>query len=93
MNNGDNYKKRNQREGDMEIIPVSSGSGFAVSSLGHIVTNGHVIADCAKILVHKDGELHNAKIVSSDKINDLAVVKIDLKFKHIFKLSLKVMLN
>ena len=88
MNDGDNYKKRNQREGGSEIIPVSSGSGFAVSSLGHIVTNEHVIADCPKILVHKDGELHNAKILSSDKINDLAVVKIDLKFKHIFKLSL-----
>ena len=38
---------------------------------------------------YKDGELHDAKILSSDKINDLAVVKIDLKFKHILLACLR----
>ena len=39
MNDGDNGKKENQQETGNALIPVSSGSGFAVSFLGHIVTN------------------------------------------------------
>ena len=88
MNDGDNEKKENQQETGNALIPVSSGSGFAVSFLGHIVTNEHVIAGCSDIKVHKNGELHVSTTLSSDKINDLALIKVSFKPRHIFKLNI-----
>lgn len=60
---------------------LSSGTGFAISSNGIIVTNYHVI-DGAKTIkvrgVHSDfKKTNNAKILVSDKNNDLALIQID----------------
>ena len=87
MNDGDNEKKENQQETGNVLIPVSSGSGFAVSFLGHIVTNEHVIAGCSDIKVHKNGELYVSTTLYSDKVNDLALIKVSFKPRHIFKLN------
>jgi S1-C subfamily serine protease len=59
----------------------SSGSGFAISSNGLIVTNFHVI-EGAKIIkvrgVNSDFSiLYKAKVLVSDKNNDLAIIQID----------------
>ena len=87
MNDGDSKKKENQQETGDVLIPVSSGSGFAVSFLGHIVTTEHVIAGCSDIKVHKNGELYVSTTLSSDKVNDLALIKVSFKPRHIFKLN------
>jgi len=58
-----------------QIISASSGSGFAVSGIGHIVTNNHVIEGCQKIYVHRRGRKYEADIVSFDRQNDLALLK------------------
>ncbi len=59
----------------------SSGTGFAISSNGIIVTNYHVIDGANTIKVrginsdfHK---VYSAKILMSDKNNDLALIQID----------------
>lgn len=54
------------------------GSGFIISSDGYIVTNEHVVRDAAEIVVtttarHK----YQAKIVGTDPLLDLALLKID----------------
>lgn len=59
----------------------SSGTGFAISSNGIIVTNYHVI-DGAKTInvrgVNSDfGKTFKAKVLVSDKNNDLALIQID----------------
>lgn len=58
-----------------QIISASSGSGFAVSGIGHIVTNNHVIEGCQKVYVHRRGRKYETDIVSFDRQNDLALLK------------------
>jgi serine protease Do len=56
------------------------GSGVIVSPDGYIVTNDHVIDDATQIKVTlNDRRVFNAKLVGVDKLNDLAVIKIDAK--------------
>lgn len=56
------------------------GSGVIISPDGYIVTNGHVVdgATQIKVTMH-DRRVLNAKLVGVDKLNDLAVVKVDAK--------------
>lgn len=61
-----------------------SGSGFAISSDGVIATNYHVIEGAKTINVKGiNGDYENsvtAKILITDKINDLALIKVDDHF-------------
>lgn len=56
-----------------------SGTGFALNN-GHIVTNCHVINGAKSIKVYGvKGQMNNglkADVVATDKINDLAIIKI-----------------
>lgn len=56
----------------------SLGSGFIISQDGFIVTNNHVIkdADQIKVILHDDKE-YDAKIIGTDPMTDLALIKID----------------
>lgn len=54
------------------------GSGFIISSDGYIVTNHHVVNDAKSIQVTlHDRRIFPAKVVGVDKLDDLAVIKID----------------
>jgi S1-C subfamily serine protease len=59
----------------------SSGTGFALTSDGYIVTNYHVIDGATSIIVKGVNGIfstsYKAKIVVSDKNNDLAIIRID----------------
>jgi S1-C subfamily serine protease len=58
----------------------SSGTGFAISSKGLIVTNYHVTNGATKIKVRgisgDFSKLYNARIVVEDKNNDLSIIQI-----------------
>lgn len=57
---------------------VSAGSGFVLSSDGFIVTNHHVIEGSTAVHVtFEDGTQAEARIIGSDSINDIAVLKIE----------------
>ena len=67
---------------------AGNGSGLIISKSGYIVTNNHVIEDASEIEIEliKDGEVqkYNAEIVQTDKVNDLAIIKIfDMSFDGI----------
>ncbi|GGG93842.1 Do family serine endopeptidase [Silvibacterium dinghuense] len=54
------------------------GSGVIISPDGYIVTNNHVVkgATQIKVTLH-DRRVLNAKLIGTDKLTDLAIVKID----------------
>jgi S1-C subfamily serine protease len=56
----------------------SLGSGVIVDSDGWLITNFHVIRRASRITVRlADGSTHEARFVSGDERNDLALLKID----------------
>ena len=76
------------REPDIaDLLQAASGSGFAVSYDGYIVTNNHVIDGCENVRVHSRGSVVDAVVVSRDPLNDLAVIKADFSPNAIFAID------
>jgi uncharacterized protein (TIGR02145 family) len=69
------YSPNNQNA----IIPKATGTCFAISSKGYLVTNYHMIENSNRIQVRGiNGDLttaYEAEIILSDKANDLAIIK------------------
>jgi serine protease Do len=54
------------------------GSGVLISPDGYIVTNNHVVDGAVNVKVTlQDRRIMDAKVVGTDKLTDLAVIKID----------------
>ncbi len=54
------------------------GSGFIISADGYILTNNHVVEGADKIIVSlSDRREREAKIIGTDPLSDLALLKID----------------
>ena len=58
----------------------SLGSGVIMDSVGHVITNHHVIekAELIRVLL-ADGRIADAKVVGRDPDTDLALLQLDLK--------------
>ncbi|HEV8628847.1 MAG TPA: trypsin-like peptidase domain-containing protein, partial [Thermoanaerobaculia bacterium] len=55
-----------------------AGSGFILDREGHVITNNHVVADTEEVLVRLvDGREYTAKVVGTDEMTDVAVLKIE----------------
>jgi S1-C subfamily serine protease len=63
----------------LRIFPIEGvGSGIAIDNQGHILTNYHVVDHARRLKVTLyDGRTFNAKVIGSDKLTDLAVLKIE----------------
>ncbi|MBE9202005.1 MULTISPECIES: HhoA/HhoB/HtrA family serine endopeptidase [unclassified Nodularia (in: cyanobacteria)] len=59
-------------------VQRGTGSGFIISKDGSILTNAHVVAGADKVrVILKDGRSFEGKVMGSDELTDVAVVKID----------------
>ena len=70
-----------------KTIAAASGSGFAVSSSGYVITNNHVINGCQKVKIHHKGKIIPVTVVNYDPSNDLALLKGDFRPSTVFPLS------
>jgi len=55
-----------------------SGSGVIISEDGYIVTNNHVVEDADELqVVLNDKRTYSAKVIGTDPLTDLALIKVD----------------
>ena len=79
FNNGSGNAQQTPNNGGLQEI--GAGSGFFISADGLIVTNKHVVSDetASYTVLTQDGKKYDAKVLSRDPVNDLAIVKIDIQ--------------
>lgn len=63
------------------VQQVGAGSGFFVTSDGLIISNKHVVSDqqASYSVVTADGNSYEAKVMARDPVNDLAILKIEIR--------------
>jgi S1-C subfamily serine protease len=55
----------------------STGSGFFISKLGHVITNQHVVNKCKRVTVGDSAKTQvTATVLETDRRNDLALLRI-----------------
>jgi len=65
---------------ERERVERGTGSGFILSRDGRILTNAHVVSGTDTVEVTlKDGRTYEGRVVGSDSVTDVAVVKIEAK--------------
>jgi len=89
-----NEQKEKKEKERINSLP-RTGSGFAISSNGLLVTNFHVIENAKSIRVRGiNGDFtkfYKVEVISQDQINDLAILKInDSKFSNLNTIPFKI---
>ncbi|MDD4312193.1 MAG: trypsin-like peptidase domain-containing protein [Eubacteriales bacterium] len=84
-----NYVEATSASGKAIDELYGSGTGFAVSSEGYILTNAHVVEGASKITVKVFGEEkeRDATLIGSDTETDIAVLKVEDAQLHPLKLG------
>ena len=66
-----------QGDGQPQRQPRASGSGVIISKDGYILTNNHVVEGAASLAVtFADGSRHDATLVGTDPLIDVAVIRV-----------------
>lgn len=73
---------------ERERVERGTGSGFILSSEGQILTNAHVVSGTDTVEVTlRDGRTFEGRVVGSDSVTDVAVVRIEAKGLPIVKIG------
>ncbi len=68
--------------------PKGVGSAFFVSATGHLLTNDHVVRECARLTVSPaSGETAAAVVVARDPQHDLALLKAEMRPASVARFS------
>jgi 2-alkenal reductase len=66
-----------QGEGQPERQPRASGSGVIISQDGYIITINHVVeGEQSLAVIFADGSRHDAELIGTDPLSDLAVIRV-----------------
>lgn len=69
---------QNPQTPQQDTQPRASGSGVIISQDGYVITNNHVVEGEQSLVVYfADGSRHDAKLVGTDPLMDVAVLKVD----------------
>lgn len=73
-------RNKNKKNDDSDLQQAGLGSGVIITEDGYIVTNNHVVdgADKLEVLLN-DNKTYEARIIGTDEMTDLALIKIDVK--------------
>jgi S1-C subfamily serine protease len=85
-----NYKCVSEGERNAIKRPVTktfSGTAFFINPNGELLTNDHVVSNCSDHKIIVNGEKHNVKIIASDKVSDLAILKSQIKNNKYLNIS------
>jgi S1-C subfamily serine protease len=83
-----NQDPNNPQDEESEKGDRGTGSGFIFSADGQILTNAHVVDDTSQVTVTlKDGRMLPGKVLGSDPVTDLAVIKVAAQSLPIAKLG------
>ena len=64
---------------------AASGTSFAITRNGHLVTNYHVVQDLNSIVVYdQNKKAHKAEVLAVDPVNDLAILGINEKTRPLY---------
>ena len=66
---------------------TTSGTAFFVSNKGYLLTNNHVVEGCKLSKINYFNEEYDAKLISTDKRLDLALLKVKVKPKSYISFS------
>ncbi len=67
-----------ERNSEDDFISIGGGSGVVINERGLIITNHHVIDEATDVrVIFEDGRMYEAKIIGSDKLTDIGVIKIE----------------
>ncbi len=58
--------------------PIACGTGFFITDDGYLISNYHVVKEATKVCLVTSAGMVNAKVVSVDVANDLALLKANL---------------
>jgi S1-C subfamily serine protease len=69
----------------LETQSEGAGSGAIIDRAGHLVTNYHVVQQATQIEVSLfNGKTYEATLIGADRLNDLAVLRIDADESELF---------
>ncbi|MFZ4641056.1 MAG: HhoA/HhoB/HtrA family serine endopeptidase [Nodosilinea sp.] len=72
------FGNQNSSQEIPERVEQGTGSGFIVSSSGHILTNAHVVDGAETVQVTlRDGRTFEGRVVGVDSVTDVAAVKVN----------------
>ena len=72
---------------DESLLTIGSGSGFYINNKGYALTNNHVVDICKQMVAVVDGREILLRVLNTDKINDVAVLKTDYKSRSHIKIN------
>ncbi|MFC1612754.1 S1C family serine protease [Patescibacteria group bacterium] len=84
-----NYEEPENEESKNGKQKVGGGTGFIISDDGLILTNKHVVSDdeAEYTVITNTGKEYEAKVLASDFLNDIAILKIEEKGMPVVELG------
>ena len=64
-------------------VSLSSGTGFYITNNGYLLTASHVVNNAKLVQVKSNNKVLDAKIISANTANDIALLKVEGHFKAI----------